>query len=616
MPSLRHAFVVCAALALVLALLAGLAWTPAFALLLIVVPLVVLGVRDMVQTEHSLRRNFPLVGRGRWLMETVRPFVRQYFIESETDGAPVPRQFRSVVYQRAKGASDTVPFGTKMDAYRDGYEWIAHSIAAIDTHDAPGPNDPSWRSEADAAHPEDGSLRADGAAGTASGHGPATAVRPPGTVNGVGTNGAGDHAAARPDRADSGARVLVGGADCAKPYSASLMNVSAMSFGSLSPNAILALNGGAKAGGFAHNTGEGGISRYHLEPGGDLVWQIGTGYFGCRDERGRFDPERFAENAAREQVRMIEIKISQGAKPGHGGILPAIKNTPEIAEARGVEVGTLVASPPAHTAFSTPVGLLEFVARLRELSGGKPVGFKLCIGRESEFVALCKAMVETGIRPDFVNVDGGEGGTGAAPLEFTNSVGMPLRDGLAFVCDCLSGFDLKSDVRVIATGKIFTAFHVCKNLSLGADMVNSARGFMMSLGCVQSLVCNTNHCPTGVATQDPGLVKGLVVGDKVDRVASFHHGTLETLAEIVAAAGLSSARELNRTHVYRRTSQRGVMRYDELFPYASVGSLLEAPYPKRFERPMAEADASTFRPSSYVARHGDGIHELDVPASA
>ena len=613
MPSLRNAFVVCASAALVLILLAGLAWTPAFALLLVVVPLALLGARDMLQTEHSLRRNFPLIGRGRWLMEAVRPFVRQYFIESETDGAPVPRQFRSVVYQRAKGASDTVPFGTKMDAYRDGYEWVAHSIAAIDTHHAPGPDDPGWASEADAAHPDDGSLRADGAGGLVSGHGAATAVRPPG-ANGS-ANGSAD-GTVRGERADARARTLVGGADCSKPYSASLLNVSAMSYGSLSPNAILALNGGARAGGFAHNTGEGGLSRYHLEPGGDLVWQIGTGYFGCRDARGRFDPERFAETASTEQVRMIEIKISQGAKPGHGGILPAIKNTPEIAAARGVPVGTLVASPPAHTAFSSPTGLLEFVARLRELSGGKPVGFKLCIGRESEFVAICKAMVETGIRPDFVTVDGGEGGTGAAPLEFTNSVGMPLRDGLAFVCDCLSGFDLKGDVRVVATGKIFTAFHLVKNLALGADMCNSARGFMMSLGCVQSLVCNTNHCPTGVATQDPGLVEGLVVGDKLERVASFHACTLETLAELVAAAGLSSATDLNRTHVYRRTSQRGVMRYDELFPYADVGSLLEAPYPARFERPMAEAETGTFRPSSYVARHGRGIRELDVPASA
>ncbi len=625
MPSLRTAFVVCSAVVLLLVLLAGLAWTPAFALLLVVGPLVALGAHDYLQTEHSLRRNFPLVGRGRWLMEAVRPFVRQYFIESETDGAPVPRQFRSVVYQRAKGASDTVPFGTKMDAYRDGYEWIAHSIAAFDVHEGHGLDDPQWASEADAANDADGSLHADGAAGVVSGHGAATAVRPVGANGADGpangpANGSANGSANGPadERVDehADARVRVGGAECTRPYDASLLNVSAMSYGSLSSNAILALNGGAKLGGFAHNTGEGGLSRHHLEPGGDLVWQIGTGYFGCRDARGRFDPERFREGATREQVRMIEIKISQGAKPGHGGILPAIKNTPEIARARGVEVGTLVASPPAHSAFRTPIELLEFVRTLRELSGGKPVGFKLCVGRESEFVAVCKAMVETGIRPDFVTVDGGEGGTGAAPLEFTNSVGMPLRDALAFVCDCLSGFDLKTDVRVIATGKIFTAFHMVKNLALGADLCNSARGFMMSLGCVQSLVCNTNHCPTGVATQDHKLMSGLVVGDKVHRVASFHAGTLETLAELVAAAGLRSARELNRTHVYRRTSQHDVQRYDELFPYAEVGSLLQRPYPERFERPMAEADVSTFMPASYVAQHAGGIHTLDVPASA
>ena len=313
---------------------------------------------------------------------------------------------------------------------------------------------------------------------------------------------------------------------------------------------------------------------------------------------------------------MIEIKLSQGAKPGHGGILPAIKNTQEIADARGVQAGTMVASPPAHTAFSTPVQFMHFIARLRDLSGGKPVGFKLCVGRESEVVALCKAMVETGIKPDFITVDGGEGGTGAAPLEFSNSVGMPLRDGLAFVCDCLSGFDLKKDIRVIAVGKIFTAFHIVKNLSIGADMCYSARGFMMSLGCVQSLVCNTNHCPTGIATQNPKLAKGLVVTDKRERVHGFHAETIEHVNEIVAAAGLRSPRELNRTHVYRRINQREIRRYDQLFEYTNVGSLLEAPFPSRFEQQMAESDAGSFLPNSYVAQHAAGIKVLDTAASA
>lgn len=544
-------FVVVSAVVLIVVLLLSTLWIHALWLLLIVVPLIGIGIVDTLQTRHSIRRNFPLIGRGRWVMEAVRPFIRQYFIESETDGAPVPRVFRSVVYQRAKGSNDTVPFGTKFDTYRDGYEWIAHSIAAVDMH------------------------------------------------------GVDDHPV-----------VCVGGPACTQPYDASLLNVSAMSFGSLSANAVRALNSGASKGGFAQNTGEGGLSKYHLEHGGDLIWQIGTGYFGCRAEDGGFDAEKFRANASRDSVRMIEIKVSQGAKPGHGGILPAIKNTKEIAEARDVTPGTLVASPPAHKAFSTPLEMVHFIQQLRELSGGKPIGFKLCIGRESEFVAICKAMIETGIKPDFITVDGGEGGTGAAPLEFSNSVGMPLRDGLAFVCDCLSGFDLKGDIRVIAVGKIFTAFHMVKNLAVGADLCYSARGFMLSLGCVQSLICNSNHCPTGVATQDSSLAAGLVVTDKSERVARFHAETLERLGEIMAAAGLESAQQLNRTHVYRRVNQHLVSRYDELFPYVDVGSLKSGPYPERFDRAMAEASSSSFNPGAFIARHDGGLAELDVSASA
>jgi len=440
-------------------------WKPFWLLFLLVVPGIFIGIHDMKQEEHSLRRNFPLVSRGRWFLESLRPFLRQYLFESETDGVPINRMFRSVVYQRAKGVRDTVPFGTKMDIYRDGYEWIAHSIAAIDSH-----------------------------------------------------------------HADKDPRVLVGGPDCTAPYSASVLNISAMSFGSLSKNAVLALNSGAAKGGFAHNTGEGGVTPFHLEPGGDLIWQIGTGYFGCRSPDGKFDAEKFKETASTPNVKMIEIKLSQGAKPGHGGILPASKNTIEIAAIRGVEPNTTVLSPPGHSAFSTPLEMMEFIALLREKSGGKPIGFKLCVGRQSEFVALCKAMVQSGIKPDFITVDGGEGGTGAAPLEFSNSVGMPLRDGLAFVCDCLSGFGIKKDIRVIAVGKMFSAFHLVKNLALGADMCYSARGFMLSLGCVQSLICNTNHCPTGIATQDAKLTEGLVVTDKSERVARFHKDTMEHAA--------------------------------------------------------------------------------------
>ena len=526
-------------------------WTPFWLLFLLVIPGIAVGLYDMKQEEHSLRRNFPLVSRGRWFLESLRPFLRQYLFESETDGTPVNRMFRSVVYQRAKGVRDTVPFGTKMDTYRDGYEWIAHSVAAVDTHNAN--KDP---------------------------------------------------------------RVTVGGPDCSQPYSASVLNISAMSFGSLSKNAVLALNRGAAKGGFAHNTGEGGVTPYHMEPNGDLIWQIGTGYFGCRGKDGFFNAERFAETAAPDNIKMIEIKLSQGAKPGHGGILPAIKNTDEIARIRGVEPHTTVLSPPSHTAFSTPIEMMEFIGKLRELSGGKPIGFKLCVGRQSEFVALCKAMIETGVKPDFITVDGGEGGTGAAPLEFTNSVGMPLRDGLAFVCDCLSGFGLKKDIKVIAVGKMFSAFHLVKNLALGADICYSARGFMLSLGCVQSLICNTNHCPTGVATQDPNLTDGLVVTDKSERVARFHKDTLEHLVEIVGAAGLRTPGELTRTHIYRRIDQDSIRRYDQVFEYLEVGSLLKAPFPEHFEQAMAESTASSFLPKSYIAQHGEGLKSVDMAASA
>ncbi len=548
---MRKQFVVWSAVAVVLIVAWSLAWAPALYLLVPVLPAIALGVHDMRQTDHSLRRNFPLLSRGRWLLEFLRPYLRQYLFEGETDGMPINRMYRSVVYQRAKGARDTIPFGTKMDTYSDGYEWISHSIGAIDK-------------SGDGEHP----------------------------------------------------RVLVGGPDCTQPYSASLLNVSAMSFGSLSPNAIRALNAGARRGGYAHNTGEGGLSDYHLEHGGDVIWQVGTGYFGCRAENGGFDADKFAENAHRDGVKMIEIKLSQGAKPGHGGILPAIKNTPEIARMRGVEPHTTVASPPGHTAFSTPLEMMRFIAMLRQLSGGKPIGFKICVGRESEIVAICKAMVETGIKPDFITVDGGEGGTGAAPLEFSNSIGMPLRDGLAFVCDCLSGFDLKKDIRVIASGKIISGFDMVKNMALGAELCNSARGFMLSLGCVQSLICNTNHCPTGVATQREDLNKGLVVTDKSERAYRYQHETVERVVEIIAAAGLRNPTELNRTHIFRRINQHDVRRYDELFAYPEVGCLLQEPYPKRFEQQMAESDSSTFMPRSYVAQHGEGIRTLDVAASA
>lgn len=527
---MRQGFLIGSAAVLAAIVLGGLIWSPFWWLLVPALPVIGVGWFDALQYKHTLRRNFPLFGRGRWLMETIRPFVRQYLIESDIDGRPINRMFRSIVYQRAKGELDTNPYGTKVNTYRTGYEWIAHSLAAHDYKEVA--EDP---------------------------------------------------------------RVKVGGPDCTQPYSASILNISAMSFGALSDRAIEALNLGAKKGGFAHNTGEGCISPYHLKHGGDLIWQIGTGYFGARDSEGNFNEQAFAERACLPNVKMIEVKLSQGAKPGHGGILPASKNTPEIARIRLVPAGQDVISPSSHSAFRTPLEMMRFIGRLRELAEGKPVGFKLCIGRHSEFIAICKAMVETGITPDFITVDGGEGGTGAAPLEYSNSVGMPLRDAIAFVDDCLVGFGVRERIRIIASGKIFTGFHIVKNLSMGADMCNSARGMMLALGCVQSLVCNSNHCPTGVATQDRQLVQGLVVKDKAPRVAKWHDETVRSAMDIISSAGLYHAKELNRTHLHRRVSQERVLRYDEIYPHQQEGAFLKPPYPEAYDVYIREASAEYFQ---------------------
>ena len=496
-----------------------------------------IGFYDATQKKHAILHNFPLLGRARWTIEALRPYLQQYVLETDTGGAPISRMLRTIVYQRAKNSRETIPFGTQVDTYEDGYEWIGHSLSAREVTEMN--KDP---------------------------------------------------------------RVVVGGKDCKKPYSASVLNISAMSFGSLSKNAILALNKGAKKGGFYHNTGEGGLTPYHLQNGGDIVWQIGTGYFGCRTPDGKFDPEAFKQKACLPEVKMIEIKLSQGAKPGHGGILPAYKNTLEVATIRGVEPGTQVDSPPRHSAFSTPLEMLDFVKELRELSEGKPIGLKLALGRKSEFVAMCKAMTETGILPDFITVDGGEGGTGAAPLEYTNSIGFPLREALAFVDDCLIGFDLRKEIKIIASGKIITAFHIAKNLSLGADICNSARGMMLALGCVQSLSCNTNRCPTGVATQDPKLANGLDITDKSERVYRFHHKTIHALMDILSSTGHVSTSELNRTHIFRRVDQAHVARYDEIFPLVKTGCLLTNDIPERFKLHVQEANSDSFMPCSLLAK--------------
>lgn len=393
-------------------------------------------------------------------------------------------------------------------------------------------------------------------------------------------------------------RVTIGGPNCRQPYSSSLLNISAMSFGSLSKNAVLALNQGAKMGNFAHNTGEGGLSPYHLEGGGDLIWQIGTGYFGCRHHDGTFDEMMFEKRAMHPNVKMIEIKLSQGAKPGHGGILPASKLTKEIAQLRNVPLGQDVISPPAHAAFTTPTGLLEFVEKLRKLSGGKPVGFKLCVGKRREFLAICKAMVSTGITPDFVAVDGGEGGTGAAPLEFTNSIGSPLTESLIFVHNALVGFSVRNNIRLIASGKVTTGFDIIKRLALGADVCYSARAMMLALGCIQARKCNSNHCPVGVTTQNPQLVAGLVVEDKYKRVANYHYATLKSVSEMIGAMGLQAPADLRSWHIMRRTSPTEIKHYGEIYEFLHEGDLLTEPIPATYERACQAASPDTFAHTS------------------
>ena len=474
--------------------------------------LTVVGVVDMLQNKQALRRNYPLLAHFRYFFESIRPEIRQYFLEDDTVAAPFSRNQRSIVYQRAKRETDKRPFGTQLDVYADGYEWINHSMyPAVIT-------DYNFRIEI------------------------------------------GNHP------------------DCprAQPYRASVFNISAMSFGSLSANAILALNGGARIGGFMHDTGEGSISRYHREHGGDLVWEIGSGYFGCRTTEGRFSEDNFAINAALPQVKMIELKLSQGAKPGQGGILPAAKVTIEIASARGVTAGLDCISPASHSAFATPIEMMQFIERLRTLSGGKPTGFKLAIGHPWEFFGIVKAMLVTGIVPDFIVVDGGEGGTGAAPVEFSDHVGTPLQEALLLVHNTLVGANLRDKVKIGASGKIITAFDVARTIALGADWCNSARGFMFALGCIQSQTCHTDRCPTGVATQDDLRQQALDVPDKTSRVAHFHQNTVKALAELIAAAGLNHPSQLKPHHIVRRVSPNQVKLASALLPYLEPGELLDA----------------------------------------
>jgi len=488
-----------------------------------------IGVWDILQTKHSLRRNYPILANIRFGLEKIRPEIRQYFLESDTDGAPFNRSKRAIAYQRSKGALDKRPFGTQQNIYGDNFEWINHSITPfpIDGHDF---------------------------------------------------------------------RVKVGGAECRQPYALSLFNISAMSFGALSANAIRALNKGAKLGNFAHDTGEGSISRYHREFGGDLIWELGSGYFGCRNDDGTFCDERFAAQATSPQVKMIEIKLSQGAKPGHGGVLPGPKVSPEIAAARGVPVGVDCISPARHSAFTTPVEMMHFIARLRALSEGKPVGFKLCIGHSWEFMAICKAMLETAIRPDFIVIDGSEGGTGAAPLEFVDHVGTPLREGLVLAHNCLVGCGLRNAIHLGASGRVVTGFDMTRLLALGADWCNAARGFMFALGCVQAQSCHTDRCPTGVATQNPWRQRAIVVDDKAARVRQFHHNTLAALADLVGAAGLTDPGELRPMHILRRISPSEVRSFAEVYIFLEPGELLAGARHAHYAEQWAMADAGRFAP--------------------
>jgi glutamate synthase domain-containing protein 2 len=493
-----------------------------------------LGTWDVLQTRSTLRRNYPVLAHFRYGLESVGPEIRQYFIEGDTAEVPFSRQQRSLVYQRAKGVMDVVPFGSQQDVYSVDYEWINHSLAPthVDSHDF---------------------------------------------------------------------RVVIG-AGSAQPYSASVFNISAMSFGALSANAVRALNEGARRGGFYHDTGEGSISPYHREKGGDLVWEIGSGYFGCRDDQGRFSEARFVENARSPQVKMIELKLSQGAKPGHGGVLPAAKVSAEISATRGVPMGHDCVSPAKHSAFSTPVELLQFIARLRELSGGKPTGFKLAIGHPWEWFGIAKAMQETGLLPDFIVVDGAEGGTGAAPAEFIDHVGVPMHEALLLVHNTLVGLNLRDKVRLGAAGKIISAFDVARTMAMGADWCNAARGFMFALGCIQSQSCHNDRCPTGVATQDPKRWRHLDVGDKSVRVQQFHDNTLKALRDMLCAAGLDHPQQLGPEHILRRVSPIEVRSLASLYRFLEPGELLDrVPAHAVFRDFWGDARSDAFAPPRRVS---------------
>ena len=492
------------------------------------VPLLAIAVLDFVQKQHSLRRNYPLIARFRWLFEDLRPYLRSYIVESNQDGRPFDKNARALVYARSKNQTSTHPFGTELDVYSDEYEWLSHSVAPYES-------------------------------------------------------------------VPTEFRIAIGGPQCAKPYSAAILNISAMSFGSLGGKAIEALNLGAKRGNFYHDTGEGSFSKYHAQHDGDIVWELGSGYFGCRDADGHFDEDAFRKTATLDQIKMIEIKLSQGAKPGHGGLLPGAKVTSEIAETRGIPVGEDCLSPAAHSAFSTPLELLAWAGRLRELSGGKPVGIKLCVGQPHEVFAIVKAMLESGTLLDFIVVDGAEGGTGAAPVELSNRVGMPLREGLILVRNALAGAGLKDQISLGAAGKVVSGAGLAINMALGADWCNAARAFMFSLGCVQSMKCHTGNCPTGVATQDESRQRALVIEDKAERVYQFQKQTVSALRDIVVAMGLDSPWQIRPHHLHERLNSAKSSSIDHIYPFLENRALLDAPGDTPYAHYWAAAQTGSFR---------------------
>lgn len=506
----------------------GLYWDWVWWFICIAVPLILVGIYDHLFSTHNVLRNYPVVGHLRYILEFISPELQQYFIETNQNGRPYPREVRALIKQRAKQVTDEMPFGTQHD-FVQGYSFLGHSIV----------------------HRE--------------------------VLPGV-------------------ERLMIGGEACQKPYSASRLNVTGMSFGALSKNAVMALNLGAKLGGFAQNTGEGGLTPYHLQQGGDIFMQVGTANFGVRHPDGSFDPEQFQEKAALDVVKMIEIKISQGAKPSLGGILPARKITKEIAEIRGVPMGQDCLSPPGHPEFSTPLELIQFVARLRELSAGKPVGFKLCIGQRSDFMAICKAMLETNIYPDFITIDGAEGGTGAAPVEFSNRVGMPINQGLSWANQCLVGCGIRSRLHLIASGKVATGFDMIAKMALGADVCHAGRAFLFTVGCIQARRCHTNTCPTGVTTQDPKRMSAIIVKEKGQAVRHYHDATIQSLLNLLGAMGLEKPEDLTPEHIYQCTHMNHSTTYAEILPMIGAGELLgpEDQIPMPFQRAWQSASAAHF----------------------